>query len=139
MGLGCPHVNLLDQQPFRFDHSRGSPIRDASGHGGSDCQTISMSDPKRLRLHSRHWRDQRPLSPCFPLPTPDHVGLRATGTCYQWLPQYHPDPIDPDGSQHSQRGRQHQEDRACMKINFPVFKDEDSKDAVNLSDLDAGI
>ena len=37
-GAGCPQVNLPAQQPFRFNHSRGFPIRDASGDGGSDCQ-----------------------------------------------------------------------------------------------------
>ena len=35
-----------------------------------------------------------------------------------------------DGSQHPQRGRQCGEARAHMKINFPIFKDEDAKDAV---------
>ena len=35
-----------------------------------------------------------------------------------------------EGSQHSQHGRQHQEDGAHMKINLPVFKDEDAMDVV---------
>ena len=35
-----------------------------------------------------------------------------------------------EGSPHSQCGRQHREDRAHMKINLPVFKDEDAKYAV---------
>ena len=35
-----------------------------------------------------------------------------------------------EGSQHSQCGRQHREDRGHMKINLPVFKDEDAKDGV---------
>ena len=35
-----------------------------------------------------------------------------------------------EGSQHSQFGRQHRGDRAHMKINLSVFKDEDAKDAV---------
>ena len=35
-----------------------------------------------------------------------------------------------EGSQHLQRGRQSGEARAHMKINLPVFKDEDAKDAV---------
>ena len=34
------------------------------------------------------------------------------------------------GSQHPQRGRQYGEARAHMKINLPIFKDEDAKDAV---------
>ena len=37
-GSGCPHVNLPAQQPFRFDHPRGSPVKDVSGDGGSNCQ-----------------------------------------------------------------------------------------------------
>ena len=35
-----------------------------------------------------------------------------------------------EGSWHSQCGRLHREDGAHMKINLPVFKDEDTKDAV---------
>ena len=35
-----------------------------------------------------------------------------------------------EGSWHSQHGRQHREDGARMKINLPVFKEEDAKDAV---------
>ena len=35
-----------------------------------------------------------------------------------------------DGSWHPRQGRWHQEDGAHMKINLPVFKDEDAKDAV---------
>ena len=35
-----------------------------------------------------------------------------------------------DGPQHPRQGRQHQEDGACMKINLPVFKGKDAKDAV---------
>ena len=35
-----------------------------------------------------------------------------------------------EGFWHSQCGRQHEEDGAHMKINLPVFKDEDAKDVV---------
>ena len=35
-----------------------------------------------------------------------------------------------EGSQHSQQGGQHWEDRAHMKIIFPVFKDKDAKDMI---------
>ena len=38
------------QQPFRFDHLRGSPIRDTSGDGGSDCQPSPHQPPQGLRL-----------------------------------------------------------------------------------------
>ena len=35
-----------------------------------------------------------------------------------------------EGSHHPWRGRQHGEAEAHMKINLPIFKDEDTKDAV---------
>ena len=37
-GPGHPHVNPLAQQPFWFDPPRSSPLKDASGDGGSNCQ-----------------------------------------------------------------------------------------------------
>ena len=71
MGPGCPHVNLLAQQPFWFDPPRSSPLKDASGDGSSDCQP-SPHWPSRGQEHNRCWRDQRPQSPQFPSPSPDH-------------------------------------------------------------------
>ena len=35
-GPGCPRVNLLAQQPFKFNTPRASPPRDVSMHYGSD-------------------------------------------------------------------------------------------------------
>ena len=35
-----------------------------------------------------------------------------------------------DGSRHPRWGRQHWKEGDCMKINLPIFKDEDAKDAV---------
>ena len=35
-GPGCPRVNLLAQQPFRFDTSRASPPGDMLAHYSSD-------------------------------------------------------------------------------------------------------
>ena len=37
-GPGCPQVNLLAQQPFKFNTPRTSPPRDVSIHYGSDDQ-----------------------------------------------------------------------------------------------------
>ena len=45
-GPGCPCVNLLAQQPFRFDPPRGSPMKDTSWDGGSNCQP-SPHQPQR--------------------------------------------------------------------------------------------
>ena len=35
-GLGCPHVNLLAQQPFQFNAQRASPLKDVFGDCSSD-------------------------------------------------------------------------------------------------------
>ena len=55
-GPGHPRVNLLAQQPFKFNTLRASPPRDVFIHCSSD-------DEQR--------RDQQPRSPLFPSPSPD--------------------------------------------------------------------
>ena len=69
-GPGRPHVNLPVQQPFWFNPTRSSPLKDASGDGSSNYPS-SPHQPTRGRDHNRHWRDQRPQSPQFPSPSPD--------------------------------------------------------------------
>ena len=118
----------LAQQPFRFDCSRGSPIRDASGDGGSDHQP-SPHWPLRGQDCNRHWRDHRPLSPHFSLPSLDH-GFESDRSSLSMASSISSRSDRADRSQHSQRGRWHQEDGVCMNINLPIFKDEDAKDAV---------
>ena len=132
-GLGCPPVNPPAQQPFRFDCSRGSFIRDTSWDGGSDSPP-SPHWPPRGQDCNRHWRDHRPPLPCFPLPcfplpSPD-CGFKSNRSLLLMASSISSRSNRSEGSQCSQRGRQHWEDRAQMKINLPVFKDEDAKDAV---------
>ena len=67
----CPHVNLLAQQPFQFNVLRTSPLKDVSGDCGSDYPQ-SLCQPLRGRECNRRCRDQRPRSPRFPSPPPDH-------------------------------------------------------------------
>ena len=43
-----------------------------------------------------------------------------------------------DGSRHPRRGRWHWEEGACMKINLPIFKDEECQRHSNLSELEVG-
>ena len=91
-GPGHPHVNPPAKQPFRFDHLRGSPLKDTSGDGGSDHQpsphqpqgaktTIDIGGTKGLHCLGSHH-------------LPQIVGSRATGAHYQWLPGCHPGLID---------------------------------------------
>ena len=68
-GPGCPHVNPPAQQPFRFDHPRGSPIKDASGDGGSDCQPSPHVSPQgaEIAIDVRETKGLHHLSsPAFP-------------------------------------------------------------------------
>ena len=127
-GPGCPCVNPLAQQPFRFDHLRGSPVKDASGDGGSHHQP-SPHWPQRGWDCNRYWRDQRPASPRLPSPSPDH-GFECNRSSLSTASSMLSRSDRSDESQHSQQGRWHQEDRAHMMINLLVFKEEDAKDEV---------
>ena len=46
-GPGHPCVNLPAQQPFQFDPTRSSPLKDAPGDGGSDHQLLPCQ-PSRV-------------------------------------------------------------------------------------------
>ena len=127
-GAGHPHVNLLTQQTFWFDPLRGSPLKDASGNGGSNHQP-SPHWPLRGQECNRHWRDQWPPSPQFPSTSPD-CGFESDWSLLSMASSISSRCDRSDGSQHPIRGRWHQEDGAHMKINLPVFKDDDAKDAV---------
>ena len=69
--LGHPHVNLLAQQPFQFNAQRTSPLKDMSRDCSSDYPKMPCW-PSRGQECNRRWRDQRPQSPMFPLPSLDH-------------------------------------------------------------------
>ena len=121
-GPGHPHVNLLTQQPFRFDHPR-HPRDASSDHQPLPCQPLRGWDCNRCQ------RDQRQPPPWLPSPSPDYrfesdrSSLLTASLMSSMSDRW-------EGSQHSWHGRWHREDGAYMKINLPVFKDEDAKDAV---------
>ena len=127
-GPGCPCVNLPAQQPFRFDPPRGSPLKDASRDGGSDHQP-SPHELLRGQEHNRHQRDQRPPSPQFPSPSPDH-GFKNNRSSLPTASLMLSRSDRSDRSWHLRRGRQHWGDGAHMQINLPIFKDKDAKDTV---------
>ena len=80
-GPGCPHVNLLAQQPFWFNPSRTSPQKDASGDCGSDyphCHPIGPLEAGNII----GIRETKGLNHLGSLHLPQTVGLRATGVCY---------------------------------------------------------
>ena len=96
-----------------------------------DC---SSDYPQTPPWSSRGWecnrrqRDQRPQSPRFPSPSLDH-GFESDRSSLSMTSSMSSRSDCSDGSRHSRWGRQHWEE-TCMKINLPIFKDEDAKDAV---------
>ena len=124
-GLGCPHVNLLAQQTFQFNPPRSSPQKDASGDYGSDYP-LPPCQPSRGWEHNRHQREQRPQSPWFPSPSPDR-GFESDQSSLSMASSML---FRKDWSRCSRQGRWHRDEGTPMKINLPVFKDEDPKNAV---------
>ena len=106
-GPGCPHINLPAQQPFSFDCTRGSPIKDTSGDGGSECHSLPHQPP-RCRDCNRCQRDQRLPSPQFPSPSPDW-GFESDRSSLSTASSISSRSDRSDGSQHSQWGRWYQE------------------------------
>ena len=122
-----PCVNLLAQQPFQINTLRTSPPKDVSGDCGSDY-LWSPHWPSRGQECNRRWRDQRPQSPRFPSPSPDH-SFESDRSSLSMMSSMSSRSDSSDGSRHSRWGWWHQEE-THMKINLPVFKDEGAKDAV---------
>ena len=120
-GTGRPHVNLPAQQPFWFS----SPPKDMPGDGD---YPPSPHRPSRGHECNRRWRDQWPQLPRFLLPSLDH-GFEIDRSSLSMMSSMSSRSDHSDGSRHSRRGRCHWEE-TCMKVNLPIFKDEDPKDAV---------
>ena len=103
-------------------------MNDTSGNGGSDSQP-SLHQSLRCQDCNRHWWDQKLPLPWFPSPSPEH-GIEGNRSSLSTVSLTLSMSDRSEGSWHSQWGWQHWEDGAHMKINLPVFKDEDAKDAV---------
>ena len=126
-GPGCLQANLPAWQPFQFYAHRASPPKDVSGDCSSDYPwTLHWSS--RGQEHNGRRRDQRPQSPRFPSPSLDH-GFESDRSSLSMTSSMLSRSDHSDGSRHSRWGRQHREE-THMKINLPIFKDEDAKDAV---------
>ena len=84
-GPGCSHVNLPAQQPFWFDPPRSSPLKDASGLVVLiiNCHLISPQEAKNIT----NIRETKGLHHLGSPQLPWTMGSRATGVCYQQLPQ----------------------------------------------------
>ena len=124
-GPGQPHLHLSTPQPFRFHCPGDSPqkdhLRDASfNHQQSPCRLQRGQD---CNQHGRH---QRLIPPQPPSPSPD-CQFESNRSSVWTASSVSSQSDRSEGSQNSQCGRQHRETRAHMKINLPIFKDEDAK------------
>ena len=127
-GPGHLHVNLLNPQLFRLDHLGDSPQKDTPRDANSDHQLLPHQ-PLRGQDCNQCRRDQRLPQPQLPSPFPDH-GFKSERSLVLTTSSMLSLSNRSEGSQHSQCGRQCRETGTRMKINLPVFKDEDAKDAV---------
>ena len=125
-GPGCPRVNLPAQQPFKFDVSRTPPPKGLQAQRDSDGMTHKW--PTQGQGRNRRRRDQRQRPPRIPSPSPDQ-GSESDGSSTSVVSSMSSQSDHSDRSGHLRRGRRHREETG-MKINLPIFKDEDAKDAV---------
>ena len=98
-----PHVNLLAQQPFKFNALRNSPPIDMPGDGGSDYPP-SPCRPSRGCKCNRRWRDQRPQLLRFPSPFPD-CGFESDSSLLSTTSSMSSRSDCSDGSRCSRQGR----------------------------------
>ena len=127
-GQGHPHMNLSTPQPFRFDWWGDSPQKDTPRVANLDHK-LSPCQPLRGQHCNRCRRDQWFLPPQSPSLSPDH-GFESNRSLVLTAPSMSSHSDMSEGSLCPQRGRWCGEAGAHMKINLPVFKDEDAKDAV---------
>ena len=127
-GPGHPHVNPLTPQPFRFNCPGVSPQKDIPRDANSDHQLVTCQ-PLRGQNHNQCRREQGLPPPQLPSPSPDH-GFKSDRCSVSTASSMSSLSDRSEGSQHPWQGRQCGETRAHMKINLPIFKDKDAKDAV---------
>ena len=127
-GPGQPHSHLLTPQLFRFYCPGDSPQKDCPGDASLNHQPLPCR-PQRGQDHDWHRRDQRLIPPQPPSPSPD-CGFKSNRSSVLTASSVSSQSDRLEGSWYSQCGRPCRETRAHMKINLPIFKDKDAKDAV---------
>ena len=127
-GPGFPRVNPLVQQPFRFNTSRTSPLGDTLAFYSFWWEDEPLDGlPKAEGIIGD--RETSDLSHLGSPPLLQTVALKSDRSSVSMASSISSRSDCSDGSRHSRRGRRHREE-THMKINLPIFKDEDAKDAV---------
>ena len=127
-GPGHPYVNPLTPQPFRFDQQGDSPQKDTPRDVNSGHKLLPHWLPRGQNCN-RHRRDQG-LLPLQHPSLPSDCGFESDRSLVSTALSMSSLSDQSEGSWCPQRGRQHGEAGAHMKINLLIFKDENAKDAV---------
>ena len=127
-GPGCPRSHPTTPQAFRFYHGDESPqekcFEDISfDHWPPHHKLLQGRD------HEQQQRNPRPVLPQPPSPSPDR-GFKSNRSSVSMASSVSSQSDRSEGSLHSHCGRCCRETGGHMKINLPVFKDEDTKDTV---------
>ena len=127
-GPGHPCSHLTTPQPFRFycgDESfQEKCIKDATFD-----HWPPLHKPLWGRDHEQQQSNPRPVLPQSPPPSPDH-GFESHRSSVSTASSVSLQSDRSEDSQHPHHGRHHRESKGHMKINLPIFKDEDTKDTV---------
>ena len=134
-GPGHPHSQPATPQPFRFYHRDESPL-DERFHSANECLEEALLDhqPSCHRLqwgwgHDHQWLEQTWAWLQPPSPSPDwgldsdRSSVSTTSSVSSWSDRS-------EASQHPHHCRHHRETGGHMKINLPIFKYVDVKDAI---------
>ena len=125
-GQGNHPSHLLTPQQFRFHCPGDSPQKECSGDTSFDHQPLSCR-LQRGQDCDKCQRDLRLIQPQPPSPSPDHrFESGRNSVLAALLVSSQSDRLE--GFWHSQCSRWHRKTGAHMKINLPIFKDEDTKD-----------
>ena len=127
-GPGCPCSCLTTPQPFRFYCGDESPKEECIKDPSFDHWSPTHCKPLPGRDHGQQPRNPRPVLP-HPSPSPDH-GFKSNRSLVLTALSVSLQCDKSEGSWHPPHGRHRRETRGHMKINLPIFKDEDMKDTI---------
>ena len=127
-GPGHPLSHPTTPQPFRF-YCGDESLREKCVEDASFDHWPSLHKPLQGRDCEWWQRNLRPMLPQSPSPSPD-CGFKSDRSSVLTSLSVLSQSDRSEGSWHPHCGKCQREPRGHMKINLPIFKDEDTKDAI---------
>ena len=132
-GPGHPHLYPVKPQPFKFHHGAESPwdeqILSTGKHAEKTISDHHLNKAQWGQNHEQWQRDQELVQPWLPSPSPDW-GFESDQSLVLTASSISSHLDRSNGSQHPHHGRCCWQAGGHMKINLPIFKDEDTKNGV---------